>query len=166
LQGPDFVLLHIHGAEYKVHHLGDFLGVGLGVHHHQLGGGFGHGLLHGPAMAHGLAIGLAGAAGAGGQRHDLKPGVAAVEADEPLAHHAGGADDADFVLVHSQSLHFFAILQLGIASRRKIYYTITRMPDGKTLYVYAVEKQMSLKATSSYHIPAAVSMFCQANYYR
>ena len=99
LQSADLVLLHIHGTEHKVHHAGDLFHIGLGVHHHQLLSLGGDGGIHGPAACHGLLIGLPGGAGAGGQDGQLEPGVVLHQGDEALTHHAGGADDAYFVLL-------------------------------------------------------------------
>jgi len=99
LQSADLVLLHIHGTEHKVHHAGDLFHIGLGVHHHQLLSLGGDGGIHGPAACHGLLIGLPGGAGAGCQDGQLEPGVVLHQGDEALTHHAGGADDAYFVLL-------------------------------------------------------------------
>ena len=49
-------------------------------------------------LRHRLLIGLAGAAGAGGDGGQLEPGVVLHQGDKTLAHHAGAANDAYFVL--------------------------------------------------------------------
>ena len=104
LQGADLVLLHIHGTEHKVHQAGDLLNVRLGVQHHQILGLLRDRSSHGPAVLHRLLIGLARGAGAGGDDGELEPGVLLHQGDEALAHHAGAADDSDFVLFHSMCL--------------------------------------------------------------
>ena len=104
LQGADLVLLHIHGTEHKVHQAGDLLDVRLGVQHHQVLGLLRDRSGHGPAVLHRLLIGLARGAGAGGDDGELEPGVLLHQGDEALAHHAGAADDSDFVLFHKKYL--------------------------------------------------------------
>ena len=105
LQRLDLVLFHVYRAEDEVHHTGDLVHIGLGVQHHQGLGLLGDGGLHGPAAGHGLFIGLAGGAGAGGQSGELEPGVVLHQGDKALAHHAGGSDDAYLVLFHFYNLH-------------------------------------------------------------
>ena len=102
LQGANFVLFHVHRAEDEVYHDGDPVHIGLGVQHHQGPGLLRDGGLHGPAAGHGLFIGLAGRAGAGGQGGELEPGVVLHQGDKPLAHHAGGADDTYLIFFHVQ----------------------------------------------------------------
>ena len=108
LQGADLLLLHIHGAEAEIHHARQLLGISLGVQHHDLLGLLRHGDVQGPAVCHGLFIGLSGAAGAGGQGRQAEPGMVLHQGDEALAHHAGGADDAHVVLFH----RIFLLLKL------------------------------------------------------
>ena len=100
LQRADLVLFHVHGAEYEVHRLRDLLHIRLSVHDNQLFGLLGDGGLHGPAVGYRLLVGLAGGARAGGQDGEPEPGVVFHQGDETLAHHAGGADDAHFILFH------------------------------------------------------------------
>ena len=104
LQGPDLLLLHIHGAEAEVHHGCQLLRVVLRVQHHQVSGLLRHGNVQGPAALHRLGVRFARAARACGDSRQLEPGMVFHQGDEPLAHHAGAADDADFVLFHSMCL--------------------------------------------------------------
>ena len=100
LQGPDLLLLHVHGAEDEVHHGGQLLRVRLRVQDHQVFRLLGDGGGHGPAGGDRLLIGLAGAAGAGGNGGELEPGVTLHQGDEALAHHAGAPDDTYTILLH------------------------------------------------------------------
>ena len=101
LQGPDLVFRHIHGAEAEIHQRGDLFRVRHGVHHHEIPGAGGDGGGHDPALLRRLAIGLPGAAGAGGDDGEAEPGVVLHQRDEALTHHARAADDADLVLFHA-----------------------------------------------------------------
>ena len=100
LQSPDFLFLHVHGAETKIYHVGQLLGVRLGIQHHQIPGCLRHGGIQGPSACHGLPVGLAGAAAAGSHGGQTEPGVMLQQRDESLSHHARAADDAYFVLFH------------------------------------------------------------------
>ena len=100
LQSADGVLIHIHGAEYKVHDFGNLFCVRLGVHDGDILGPLGDGRIHAPLLAHSLGIFLPGGTGRGGQHHGLKPGMTIHKGDKTLPHHAGGADDANFILFH------------------------------------------------------------------
>ena len=106
LQGADLVLLHVDGAEHKVHHRGQLLSVRLSVQHHQLLGLLGHGNIQCPAAGQSLLVGLAGTAAAGRDGGELEPGVILHQGDEPLAHHTRAADDTDLELFHD----FFLLL--------------------------------------------------------
>ena len=104
LQGPDILLLHVHGAEAEVHLGGQFLRVGFRVQDDQALGFIRHGRGHGPAGGRGFLVGFPGAPGAGGYRRQLEPGVVLQKRDETLAHHTGASNDAGLVLFHSMLL--------------------------------------------------------------
>ena len=104
LQGPDVLLFHIHGAEAEIHLFSQLFRVGLRIQDQQALGLLRHGRSHGPAGGRSLLIGFPGAAGAGGQSRQLKPGVVLQKGDKALAHHAGAADYANLVLFHRMLL--------------------------------------------------------------
>ena len=100
LQGLGGLFVHVYRAEHEVHKGGDLLHVGLGVHDYDVFGLLGDGHIHGPALAGGLFIGLAGGAAGGRDHGQLEPGVVSQEGDEALTHHAGAADHAYFIFFH------------------------------------------------------------------
>ena len=104
LQGADFFLFHIHGAETEVHHPGQLFGVRLGIQHHQRLRFLRAGNIQRPAGGDGLPIGFPGASGAGGNGGKLEPGVVFQQGYKPLAYHTRTADDTDFVLLHNRFL--------------------------------------------------------------
>ena len=94
LDGADFFLGHVHGAEHEVHARGHLLHL-VHVHHHQLFHSLGHRSGHFPAAAHRLLIGLSGGTGAGGYRHHLVPGMILQQGEKALTHHARGAQNSN-----------------------------------------------------------------------
>ncbi len=103
LQRFDLVLFHVHGGEHEVHLGGDGVHIRRGVQHLHLPDARGDGGGHGPAALYRLGVGPARRAGGGSQGGDGKPGVPLQQGDKALAHHAGGADDADSKFLHSKN---------------------------------------------------------------
>ena len=101
LQRLDLLLLHVHGGEHEINHGGDFIHVVLGGEEYQAAGLLGDGSVHGPAGAHRVLVPLTCGTGAGGHCGELEPGMVLQQGDEALAHHSGGADDADFIFFHA-----------------------------------------------------------------
>ena len=104
LQGPDVLFLHIHGAEAEIHHACQLFGVGFGVQNHQILRLFRQGNVQRPAAFYRFSISLSSATAAGGDGGQLEPGMVFHQRDEPLSHHAGAANDANFVLFHDMFL--------------------------------------------------------------
>ena len=102
LQRADLLGLHVDGGKDKVDVGGHALNV-RGVAQHKLLRALGHRLVEGPAAAGCLLVGPAGAAGACRHDGELEPGVPGYQSDEPLSHHACGADDACLEFIHSAS---------------------------------------------------------------
>ena len=67
---------------------------GLALFDREIGDGFGHAA--GQVPGHGVLVLLAGRAVARAEPRQLEPRMALQELDEMLAHHAGGAEYADF----------------------------------------------------------------------
>ena len=117
LQFTDLVLPHVHSAENKIDHRGKPLCVGDCVENGHIRRHGRDGLRHVPLRGNGIAIWLARAVCAGGERRQLEPRVAGHEKKKALTDHAGRADDPDFVLFHmisSQMRHFRQKLRLNV----------------------------------------------------
>ena len=100
LQGADVLLLHIHGAEHKIHLGHDLVHVLFRVVNGHFRHAGRHGDLHGPAAAHSLLIGFPGGAGAGRQCGHRKPGVVFQQGGKTLPHHSRTSDDSHAILFH------------------------------------------------------------------
>ena len=121
----DFVFLHIDRAEDKVDHRGNFLCVRFRVHDNQLAFGFRNVLLHEPFARNGVLVCLACAVGAGSEHDRLEPRMLRRQQDEPLTDHARCANDTDFILLHTFSLHFYQSLGLIVPARYTIIFSGT-----------------------------------------
>ena len=125
LERLDLVFFHVDRAEDKVDHRRDLLRVRLRIHDDKIALGFRNVLLHEPLARDRVFIGLARAMGACCKNDRLKPRMLRRQQDESLTDHARCANDTDFILLHTFSLHFYQSLGLIVPARYTIIFSGT-----------------------------------------
>ena len=144
LQRLDLVFFHVDRAEDKVDHRRDLLRVRLRIHDNEIALGFRNILLHEPLARDRVLVGLARAVRACRENDWLEPRMLRCQQHEPLPDHTRCANDTDFILLHTFSLHFYQSLGLIVPAR----YTIITDDAGKyarrcvldtRTYVHALE---------------------------